>query len=169
MSTDLKLKLALALSGSYTGSNDLAAPAQQIAFSEVLNYKFGTSANQADILFADTRTLAASGTESLDLNGVLADAFGAAVAAVEVVAVIVTADAGNTNNVEVGGAAANAFPLFKDPTDIAVVKPGGFFAIGTPTNPGYVVTPATGDLLKVTNSAAGTPITYTIIIVGRSA
>lgn len=169
MSTALKLAIAVALSGSYTGANDTAAPVQNIDLSQRIAFNFGTAAKQADLLFTDTRTLGAGATENLDLNGVLADAFGSAIAAVDVVAVLITADAGNTNDVVVGGAAANAFLLFADPTDKVPVKPGGVFLLAAPGRPAYPVTAATGDLLKIANSAGATPVTYTITVIARSA
>ena len=47
----------------------------------------------------------------------------------------------------------------------AAVRPGGealFVAPGT----GWTVTPATGDLLRILNGGAGTPVTYDIMIIG---
>src|SRR5947207_14720706 len=47
-----------------------------LALAKAAQLASGTGANQADRLFADTRTIAASGTDPLDLNGVLVDAVG---------------------------------------------------------------------------------------------
>lgn len=166
----LQLQVLASIIGLYQGSNDVAAPRQDLAKRASLNLTTGTGANQADLAFADTRTLAGSATENLDMAGVLTDAFGAALAFAEVVAILVVAAAGNTNNVVVGGAgAAGFFPMFGDATDTLVIKPGGFALIAAPGAAAYAVTATTADILKVTNSAAGTAVTYDIVIIGRSA
>lgn len=133
------------------------------------NYAFtsGTGANQANELFVDTRTIAASGSEDLDLAGVLTNAFGASLVFDKIKALIVTAAATNTNDVLVGGAAsAQASAFFGDVTDVVKVKPGGTVAFIAPDATGYDITATSADLLKIANSGAGTGVTYTITIVG---
>lgn len=169
MST-LRLAMTAEIVGEYIGSNDIAAPRQDLAKRLKKLLTAGTVADTADLVFADTRTLAASATENLDLDGGLTDAFGNALAFVEVVAILVFAAAANTNNVLLGGAASNGFVgPFADATDKLTIKPGGWAFLMAPGNPAYPVTAGTGDILKVANSAAGTAVTYDIIIVGRSA
>lgn len=136
------------LSGSYTLAN-------------------GTGANQAQTVFSDQRTLAASTAEDLDLSGTLTDAFGATIAFTKVKAICVKAAAANTNDVEVGGQATNGFStIFSDASDVVLVKPGGMFALIAPDANGYAVTAGTGDLLQITNGGAGTSVTYDVVIVG---
>ena len=127
----------------------------------------GSGANQISQIFTDTRTLAASGTEDLDLNGVLVNALGQTVNFTKVRAIIIKAAAGNTNNLLVGGAASNQFAtMFGAAAHVIVVRPGGCFMNVAPDVTAFAVTAATGDLLKIANSAAGTPVTYDIIILG---
>jgi hypothetical protein len=170
MTTALKLRVSALIEGYYQGSNDIAAPSQPFAKRAAALLTTGTSADQADLVFADTRTLAASATENLDLAGSLVDAFGNTLTFVEVCAILIVASDANTNDVVVGGAASNAFSgIFGDATDKLVVKPGGMALIAAPVNPAYAVVAATGDILKVANSAGGTGVTYDIVIIGRSA
>lgn len=124
---------------------------------------------QADTVFTDERSLAASGTENLDLNGALTDALGKLINFVRVKAIIVTAPAGNTADVIVGGAATNAFagPL-GGTTPTINVRPGGVMMFATSDPGGWPVVAATGDLLKITNASAGQPATYDIMIIGAS-
>lgn len=132
----------------------------------------GVGAGQADKLFTDTRTLAASASEDLDLAGVLTDALGASLALVRVKALLVAAPAANTNDVLVGGAPSNAFASWVGAAGHQVrVRPGGFVLLsaGAADATGYLVTAGTGDLLRVTNSAGTTPVTYDVIIFGTSA
>ena len=167
MATSLSAKIALSIAAAYVDSRDLGAVNQDLAYPPNWVFTDGTGANQAKKVVEDTRTLAASATENLDLAGGLTDAFGAAVTFTKVKALIIVAAPGNTNDVLVGGAASNGFiSPFGDATDVVKVKPGGAIALIAPDASGYAVTAATGDLLKVANSAGGTSVDYTVIVVG---
>lgn len=165
------LKILAAVSATLAGANDLAQPLQSLNERTSLTFTDGTGADQCDMVFADTRTIAASGSESLDLAGGLTDAFGATMTFAEIVAIYVKAAAANTNDVVVGGAASNAYVgPFGDATDKVKVKPGGVLLIAGPNAAGLgAVTASTGDILQVANSGGSTGVTYDIIIVGRSA
>lgn len=167
----VEARLALDFTARQVGAADLGNPDVTPALSWVRNYLNGVGVAAADKLFTDVRTLAASATESLDLSaGALTDPFGSVVTFAQVKAMIVRAADGNTNNVLVGGAASNAWATWAgDVTDVISVKPGGIFAIAAPGATGFPVTATTADLLKITNSGAGTSVTYTIVLLGASA
>ena len=137
----------------------------------ITKFTDGEAANQAEVMFRDTRTLAASATEDLDLSGTtLQDAFGIDIAFTSVKVMIVEAAAANTNNVLVGGAAATQWSAWAgDATDVVVVEPGGTFVILSPSAAGYAVGAGTTDLLKVANSSGGTSVDYTITLIGIEA
>lgn len=159
--------ITLSVAGTLVNALDLGDVTQALANTTSIVLTDGTGANQAKSVFADTRTLAASATENLDLSGALVDAFGATIAFTKIKALIFKASAGNTNDVLIGGAGANAcFSFFNASTDKVRVKPGGMFALVAPDANGYAVTAATADLLTVANSAAGTGVTYDVIIIG---
>lgn len=159
--------IALNLLASLTNLNDVGVARHSLPFNPSYSLTNGTGANQANEAFADIRTLSASASENLDLNGVLTDAFGAAIAFTKIKAMVIYAAPTNTNDVLVGGAASNGFITWVgDPTDVIKVKPGGLAVFVAPDANGYGVTAATGDILKVANSGAGTSITYTIILIG---
>lgn len=143
----------------------VAFPLRKYATATLAN---GTGANQVDRLWTDTRTVAGSGTDALDLAGSLVDAFGTTITFVKLKAVLITAAAGNTNNVRVNRPASNSVPLFLAAADGIDVLPGGLFMWVAP-GAGITVTPTTGDLLNVDNSGAGTSVTYDIVLVGTSA
>ena len=158
--------------GTYAGTNDLASvvadfnslPKTEITLTP------GTSSGNADLIFMDTRTLAASATENLDLaGGALADPLGATLTFVTIKAIYVKAASANTNNVVVGGAGSNTLlGIFSDATDKILVKPGGVFMWVAPAT-GATVTTLTGDILLVANSSSGSSVTYDIVIIGTSA
>lgn len=130
----------------------------------------GTGAGQADRVYYAQPTIAASGTTTVDLAGVVTDVFGATVTFARVRALIVAAASGNTNNVVVGAAASNGFISWVGGATHSVnVRPGGFLALAAPDATGYAVTATTADQLLFTNSGAGTSVTFDLIVIGASA
>ena len=158
-------KIALSVSLRLSNPQNLSSGSKVLNKSYEQNYTSGSSADQASTEWDDTRTLAASTSENIDLSGVLLDVFGNKIADTKLREIIIVASESNTNNIEVGGAGSNAFLLFKDATDIAVIEPGGKFYMSWP-NTGRTVTAATGDILKIANAGAGSSVTYDIIVVG---
>lgn len=165
----LTSNLRVIFGANQTGANDFGGPTFTPLLDKAMAFANGTGANQADIVFADSRTLAASATEDLDLAGVLADAFGATITAAELVAVIVYADPTNTNDVVIG-AALQPVALFGGTAGTIAVRPGGIFVIAAPNAAGQLTVGAGAtDDLKIANSGAGTAVTYQIIVLARSA
>jgi hypothetical protein len=164
----LTTSISLAVKATQTASSDLSGVSNphRIGYSKTLTS--GTTTGKADVVWSDTRTLAASANEDLDLAGSLSTALGTVTFA-KVKAIIVTADAGNANNVVLGNAASNTFTgPFGAATHTVAVAPGGSVALFAPAA-GWTVTAATGDLLRATNSGGGSSVTYSILIVGTSA
>ena len=163
--------LAVSAYAELSSALDLGTGRAPQSLSRKVELANGTGAGKADRVFSDRRTLAASGTEDLDLAGVLLDAFGATITFARVKGLIIAAAAGNTNNVVVGAASSNPWATLLGATHTLTLRPGAFIALGTgvadPT--GYAVTASTGDLLKVANSGSGTGVTYDIHIIGASA
>jgi hypothetical protein len=159
--------IGVRIQGKQTGAGDLGTPQLPIDIDELLDFSAGTAAvGQANVLFQDTRTIAASGNEDLDVAGVLTDAFGASIAAAEIVAIFIKAHEPNTNSVQVTRPAANGVPLFLAASDGLSIAPGDFFLLTRRT--GVTVTAATGDLINIANSGAGTGVTYDVVIIGRT-
>src|SRR5690349_7014671 len=164
--------VSLNVQASQSSALDLGNAAFTASKTYSTSYANGTAAGQANKLFTDTRTITASSNDDLDLNGVLTDAFGGSLALLRVKGLIVAAAAGNTNDVVVGGAASNAWVTpFGSATDKIKVKPGAVLALfaGLADATGWTVTAATGDVLRIANGGAGTPVTYDIVIIGADA
>lgn len=150
-----------------TKPDDLSVPQDAVDYLKSLSFGDGVGAGAVNLLFHDQRTLAASGTENLDLAATLADKFGQTLTFARIKAVLFVAAAANTNNVNVTQPAANGVPgMFLAAGDGVAIHPSGMFLWVAPSAAGAVVTPATGDLLTVTNSAAGTSVTYDVLILG---
>ncbi len=154
--------------GTYSGSNPLGSVSfafNQRSLSQVTS---GTTVGRSDKLFSDTRTIAASSSENLDLAGVLTDPFGVVATFGHVKAIYIKASAANANSVVIGGAPANAFiGPFGDATDKISIPPGGSVLLVHP-GAGWAVTGGTGDILLVGNSGAGSGVSYDIVLVGTS-
>jgi len=162
--------VVLSVTGSQSNAIDFTTGIAPLARTYQLLYSTGTGAGQADRIFHDQRTVAPSGTDDLDLAGVLLDVFGATVTFARIKAITIAAAAGNTNNVVIGAAASNQFATWAGAATHTVnVRPGGFFTIAATDATAYAVTAGTGDLLRIANSGAGTSITYDVILIGSSA
>lgn len=160
--------ISLSIDLTDTAVGDLGSAKSRVAVSKALSLIAGTDAtNKANILFSDTRTVALSANENIDLSGALSDAFGASIVAAEIVAIYIAAAAGNTNSVQVARPASNGFTgPFLAAGDGVAIKPGEYALFVSQS--GWAVTAATGDLLNIANSGAGTSVTYDIVIVGRT-
>jgi len=162
--------VSVAVSSSQVKTLDLGDATFPVALTLAITLLNGTGAGQADLIFTGTRTLAASGTENLDLAGSLTDAYGATMTFARIKGVIIGAATGNTNDVQVTRPASNGVPLYLAAGDGQAVRPGAFIVpLACSDATGVAVTAGTGDLLTITNSAGTTGVTYTVIIIGASA
>ena len=162
--------MGLAVRATMTESLDLKSRTSSLDFRRSLSLVNGVGAGQADKVYDDTNTLTASATLDIDLVGVLTDAFGATLSFARVKGLFVSADAGNTNNVVVGGAAATQWVgPFGAAAHTVSVRPGGFVAFASSDATGWPAVGGASDLLRIANGAAGSSVTYSIVIVGSSA
>lgn len=168
MATTLKTVVTAQIAATFKNLLDLSTPVDSLTKTAKIQLANGTGSAQADLIFHDTRTLAASGTEDLDLAGVLTSSFGATLTFVELRAIYVKAADANTNTINVTRPASNGVPLFLAASDGIPIPPGGVFMWCCPADGKVTVTAATGDLITVTNAAAGTSVTYDVVILGAS-
>jgi hypothetical protein len=157
-----------AVTATQSGALDLGTPTFQInPQNKQMDFSNGTLAGQVSVLFSDKRTIAASGTDNLDLAGSLVDALGAVITFATVKAIYIKAAASNVNDVVIGNGTNPVVggPFGAAGANLISVKPGGVFQWVAP-GVGATVTPATGDILKIVNSGAGTGVDYEIILLG---
>jgi hypothetical protein len=164
----LNTKIAVNLAAILENALDLSNVTAPLNLDVMYRLASGTTANKADKLWHDQVTLAASGTADLDLAAGLTDPFGALITFVKLKGLMVKADAGNANNVNISRPAANGVPLFAAASDAIPVLPDGLFLWVAP-GAGITVTPGTGDLITFTNSAGGSSVTYKVTLFGTSA
>ncbi len=150
----------------------LAQATHQLAIPKVVDLVDGTAAGQANVLWSDTNTLAASANTDIDLAGALTNAIGGTSVFARVKGLYIAASAANTNNVVVGAAAATQWlSLIGTATGTIILRPGASMLVmaGIADATGYTVTAGSADLLRIANSGAGTTVTYDIAIIGCSA
>lgn len=164
LKADITAKVSYTLSKTLNDRN----PEENRVIEKVLNILDGTAALQAQQVFSDKRTLAASANETLDLNGTaLKNVFGDNFSITKLLALLIIADAANVNDVQFGPNSSNGLVTpFGATADRLKVKPNGFAMLVAPDATGFVVTAGTGDLLYVANGGAGSSVTYTVIAIG---
>lgn len=166
LNTTVHAEIASVLSGT----RDLGTASASLVKKVLLTLATGTGANQADVVFADTRTLAASATDALDLiGGGLVDALGVAFAPVKLKALILVASGLNVNAVQLVRPATNGVPIFMAAADGIALLPGAAFLWVSPSAAGVPVTAGTGDLLNIINGGGTTSVDYDLMLVGTSA
>lgn len=165
----LSTRLQVSLDTNLTSALDLGSASAPLKLARDFIWSSGTGASAADKIWHDQRTVAASATDSLDLAGSLTDALGTAFTPAKIKGLLVYAATGNTNNVVITRPASNGVPLFSAAGDAFPLRPGGLFLWVSPDSTGVAVTAGTGDLLDFANSAAGTSVTYDVVIIGTSA
>jgi hypothetical protein len=165
----LDTKLSVALTANQTSPLDLVSRSAPLSVGFRKALTNGTGANQANLVWSDQRTIAASGNDDLDLAGTLTDAFGATITFARIKTLMIKAADTNVNNVVVGGA-SSTFATWVTGTNPAVlVRPGGLLVLSASDATAYAVTATSADTLRITNGGAGTSVVYDIILIGSSA
>ena len=154
------------LAATYTGAAGVGSASQVIGESKAVALTGGTGAGKADKLYSAAINIAASGNTTINLT-TGDDVFGVALAMVKVKAIVVEADATNTNDIVIGNGTNPLVGPFGAGNQTIAVKPGGMLTIAS--KDGYSVVASTGDVVKITNSSSGSAVTGKIAIIGASA
>jgi len=128
-----------------------------------VSWTFGTGANQANLLWHDSRSTDDSG-ETINVydGGTEVNAFGTALT-MEAIKLLYVKNTHASLTLELFGGGSADIPICADPSDIVEIPPGGFFLWVCPTAAGIDVT--TNKNLKLASKAAGT-VTYDIVMLG---
>jgi hypothetical protein len=122
------LKAVISLLATQANAKDNATPQIDIVEKFEFDFSDGTGADQAQVVFEDTRTLAGSTNESLDLAGGLPHDLGGSITFTAAKILIVKAAATNTGNLRVGAAVSNAFQGWFGASAVGVPRPAGRIA-----------------------------------------
>jgi hypothetical protein len=167
----MSIDILARIKANVTGSNDFGGPDFAATIEKAMSLGSGTTANNADIVFFDVRTVASATNDDIDLAGSLSDAFGATITAAELVALMIIngprTGAANTTALTVGGG-SNPVVGFTSGT-IGPILPGGIMLLAAGHGSGLgAVTAGTGDILRIAN-ASGAAATYQIAVIARTA
>lgn len=169
MGLSTRATLRITAEQTTTGAPAVLAPGRaQADYEKALVLLSGIGADQADVFYAERKTVAASTTQTTDLSGALLNPFGvvATFAKLKLIALI---NRSATQTLTLQRPAANGVPWLAAAGDAIPVPPGGFAVVAAPTLGGLAaVTAGTGDLVDVVNPAGG-PADYDLIAVGTSA
>lgn len=165
-------KITLTLAGDYTSVLDLATatlPLREAFYDELTS---GTSADMADLLYCDRRTLSATTSETLDLSGGLTDSYGNTLLFRRIKLIYIKNRSSTAGyRLLVGGNSSTPWTGWTSVAGSkAYVGPGGFLCLYDPSLAAMATTGATtstDDLLKVENPNGGS-VDYDIVIMGAS-
>ena len=167
-------QLDVNLTAAQSGAHAFGGPYWNAAMSLSQAFSDGTTVNKFDRLYMAQRTVATGANDDIDLTGVLTDVFGATIAAVELVGIMVINKQKdgtvNTTNLTIG-AGSNPFTGFLGGTTptLGPIRPGGVLLLMSPDAAGLgAITAGTGDILRIANSAGATNV-YQIALLMRSA
>jgi len=164
----LTAKINILLNIVHTNDLDLGEPTDNIELTRGVSYTDGTGANQADVIWHDTRPLADGASEEIALDGVggnaVTDAFGTTLT-LDILKGLYIKNNSTDANLLIGGAAGTQLGLFADGGDKLTLPPGGEFFISAPNATGIDTT--TNCDLKIAHDGTGSSaLTYDIVVVG---
>lgn len=167
MAQTLTPSLQIKLTGQRQKIDDLETATAPIDKTILMAFTNGVGLNQVDLMWSDTRVLAASAVDALDLAGGLTDVFGNVLTFASVKVVLIWNKLA-ANKLLTVGAGSNPFLTWLIATGDGVKIPaGGGICLWNPIATGYAVTAGTGDILTITNASGG-ETTYDIMILGAS-
>lgn len=162
----LTTSITLNIATTYTGDPDLSTLKDRLSQNYNISLSDGDGADEADVIFHDTRTLADAATETLDLyaSGALLDPLNVALT-METLKVLFLYNKSTDASLLVGGGAALDMGILADTSDVLTIPPGGKFLWTAPDATGLDIT--TNKNLKLEHDGTGTStLTYDIIAIG---
>lgn len=145
---------------------DLSTLKDAIAISELINWSWGTGANQINALFHDSRSLADGANETLDLyaSGALLDPFGDALT-LEALKFLYIKNTSDDASLLILGGVTLDIGICSDTSDIIIIKPSGSFLWMDPSAAGLDLT--TNKNLKLEHDGTGSSaLVYDILAMG---
>jgi hypothetical protein len=161
LSGSIRAQVAMKLNAGDSSLSDDQIKADE-AFST--NYTNGTGSGQADLMYNVRGSLAASGTDTYDLDaGTLTDRYGNALTFVKVKSIVVShTSTSSASSISMAGDFTTTHSLPQQ----AIVA-GGHTEASDPT--GYTVTATTADVITIVNADGSNVATYDLYIIGTSA
>lgn len=164
MATTLDRTLTIQLSGNFDNPLDNTTPTQPIDYTRMMRVTNGTSTGQGSNFFEDTRSLASSTSEVLNLNSLASNAYGATISFSRIKTLWMIASSTNSAAITVGGSTTTTFPIFGSSANSITLRPGAQFVMN---DDGATAYGSTNGNLQVLSSAG--PSAYRIFVDGATA
>lgn len=165
----INLAIMARIRGTLSQSGDGGTASLPVNVGQELALADGSAADQANAIYIDAFSIAASGSPNIDLaGGGLTDRLGNALNFTAVKAILLIADRTNTNNVVLGNGTNPFVGPFGAGSNTLSVEPGGQILLATRSAAGWAVAGGSADVLKLANSGGGSAVTGTIVIVGEA-
>ncbi|MEN6335555.1 MAG: hypothetical protein ABFE01_14995 [Phycisphaerales bacterium] len=155
----------IVIGASLTSALDLSTSRNDLSLNAPISFANGTGANQANMIFQDSRTLADGANETLDLyaSGALLDPFGTLLTLTKLKFVYIENTSTDASLLVGGG--TTPVGIFADASDILTLPPGGKFIWSAPNADGITIT--TNKNLKLEHNGTGSStLTYKIVAIG---
>ena len=161
----IALQVAMLLSNQL----DLSTPIDKLIPKFQFDLINGVGADQADRIFHDTRSIAASTNDDLDLTGgtALLDPLGVAFSIARLKAAIFYARKTNASIVTIGASAAAPVLWFGANTHTEKLSAGQLHCHVAPDATGWLLTATTADVVRLANGAGGTAL-VDVVLIGAS-
>jgi len=165
----LTAKILLQILATESSSSDLSSTTRVTNVSRTINFANGTGANQAEIVWSDSRTIAANSQDILDFQAGLADERGP-VEFTAIKAIYIR----NTGTVPLSWLSLSdpedwgSGPLQASESEGLQIAAGGVMLLTNPSAAGWIV--ESGDeQIQFINPSSTTAATYDIILIGEGA
>jgi hypothetical protein len=165
----LTARISLGFTTTYTSTGDLSTPTDAMNIARTIEFTSGTGANQANVIFADSRGLVDNAdndaNEVLNLkdSGTLLDPLGTALTLTKLKAIYIY-NTSTTASLKVGGG-TTPVGFMADASDILTIPAGGKLVLTAPDATGWDVTTNKNILVMQGGALTGT-LTYEIICLG---
>lgn len=130
----------------------------------------GTGAGAANKVIVKSYSIAASGTQAIDVNGAINDPLGIGTVSftkLRAIMVYLTTDTTSTGITVQPGAANPVTTILSGTTPKLTIANGGFVVIGNPTATGYACTAGTADNIDITNLDSSNVATVQVVFLGE--
>ncbi len=164
----LTAKILLQILATESSSSDLSSTTRVTNVSRTVNFANGTGANQAEIVWSDSRTIAANGEDILDLTALADDRGSVDLTAVKAIYVRNTGTVGIYWQALAPPDHWGSGPLQAEEEFGIKVPPGGVMLITNPSALGWMVESGDEQIL-FGNDSSTTAATYDIILIGEGA
>lgn len=163
----IALEILAGIRGLLSTSGDGGVASLPVSKIGSVNLTDGTGAAQANAIYIDDFSIAASGSLNYDLAGALTDRLGNLLVFTAVKAIYLFADLTNVNNIILGNGTTPFIGPFGAAAHTLAVGPGAPLVLVDRSAAGWPVVAGTGDILKLANGGAGTAVTGTLVVVGE--